>query len=1054
VNRLSAPRLDTRSDQDIFEEVEGDLRLRLGVDARRDDPMAEALLRVFARYCEVIIERLNQVPEKTYRAFLNTLDLSRRPPLPAQVPLTFSLVKKLPVAAGTVIVPAHTKVAGAPAPGDGAPVVFETTGEIALTDITLEKVAALDPHADCWSDKSALARDGGPGEFVFLARTPVVHEFYLRPDPIFATPGMSSLHIRLGMSDGSGSARGPLDVEWRILAPNGDVVLTPLQDSTSGFTKTGDVVLAPPAQWPEYDLFGRPGRWLACRLRQPLPVDHGAPDATGRADQPIIRGVAVSARWQVDESPVAAAYATAGVLDLTRDFYPFGDHPRFNDVFYVASDAFGNPGSSVALNVTLTNPATGRGNPSLPRVTKAGQPVVKWEHWDGRHWAELVVRDETGALTENGQVLFTIPASMRIGSVNGEERFWVRARLVGGDYGLAERLEFSDTGSYRRIPSTLAPPSIQALRVSSLSSAGPSAPEAVVTNNNLELDEVEIGTDFSPFQRARVSHPSLYLGFRVPGDGTTDARWDAALAELSRRLGKPDFDAWIKPIRMVESTANEVQLQVPNEGVRAHVSTRFLELIEKVLEAEAGAGLRVVLSVVNALAERPIDLYCHVRVPRTGPAYLSDAVGQGLRLTWQYWNGRDWLDATVSDTTASLTVPGVVTVRAGNDAMPWPHTTLGRDLYWVRVLWSEGEFGCLPETTRMALNTVMATQTLTLENELLGSSNGKPGQTFHTARTPVLSELHLEVREEERVGDGPWVPWQEVDSWSSSTHEDRHFVVNRETGEITFGDNVNGRVPPRGTNNVQLRRYQTGGGVAGNQPPGTIGQLRTTVPYVDAVKNLEAAVGGQDWEDWESLAERGSRSLRHRDRAVTAEDYEDLANLASPRVALARCYGCEDGARDSLDGTVRPGTVSVVVVPRDAEARPRPSLELLRRVRDFLSARSAPEVSLVVLAPRYVRVCVEAEVVAREASGGGGVQVRCKERLTQFLHPVTGGEQRRGWGIGESPHESDLYAQLEDVDGVDYVRSLRFRLEEEEPGTLETKRFVISSGEHRIQLES
>jgi hypothetical protein len=67
---------------------------------------------------------------------------------------------------------------------------------------------------------------------------------------------------------------------------------------------------------------------------------------------------------------------------------------------------------------------------------------------------------------------------------------------------------------------------------------------------------------------------------------------------------------------------------------------------------------------------------------------------------------------------------------------------------------------------------------------------------------------------------------------------------------------------------------------------------------------------------------------------------------------------------------------------------------------------------------------------------------------------VTGGEQRRGWGIGESPHESDLYAQLEDVDGVDYVRSLRFRLEEEEPGTLETKRFVISSGEHRIQLES
>jgi hypothetical protein len=98
VNSLDAPRLDDRSAQHIFDEVEEDLRLRLGVDARRDDPMAEALLRVFARYCEVIIQRLNRVPEKTYRVFLDTLNLSRLPPLPAQVPLTFSLVKKLPAA--------------------------------------------------------------------------------------------------------------------------------------------------------------------------------------------------------------------------------------------------------------------------------------------------------------------------------------------------------------------------------------------------------------------------------------------------------------------------------------------------------------------------------------------------------------------------------------------------------------------------------------------------------------------------------------------------------------------------------------------------------------------------------------------------------------------------------------------------------------------------------------------------------------------------------------------------------------------------------------------
>ena len=113
-------------------------------------------------------------------------------------------------------------------------------------------------------------------------------------------------------------------------------------------------------------------------------------------------------------------------------------------------------------------------------------------------------------------------------------------------------------------------------------------------------------------------------------------------------------------------------------------------------------------------------------------------------------------------------------------------------------------------------------------------------------------------------------------------------MVDRETGEIIFGDDRQGRIPPAGTNNVRLRRYQTGGGAAGNKPRGTIEQLRTTVPYVDRVTNLEAAVGGQDLEDWDSLCERGSRWLRHRDRAVTAEDYED-----SGQARLADCRQSE-----------------------------------------------------------------------------------------------------------------------------------------------------------------
>jgi hypothetical protein len=999
---LEAPKLDDRSAQQVFEQLEEDLRSRLGVNARAGDPMAEALLRVFARYCELVIQRLNRVPEKNYLAFLEALNISRIPPIPAQAPLTFIPVKKLPATRAPLVVPAHTKVAAAAGLSDGEPVVFETTRELALTDVALEVIAALDPQEDLYSDKSALATpEGGPGEFAFLAQTPVAHEFYIRVEQIFGSPGISWLGIQLEIGDSAPAARRPLAVEWRIPTSMGDFILKPLQDSTSGLSQTGEVIFADLPEWPDYDLFGRHGHWLACRLRQPIARPEAMAEAAALRGFPAIQSISLAARWESDQSPVNAAFSTAAPIDLSRDFYPFGERPRFNDVFYVASDAFAKPGSNIALNVTLTNPASGPRNHSLPRVTKAGRPVVKWECWNGKHWAEIDCRDHTEALTENGQVLFPLPESVKAVSVNGQDGFWIRARLVAGNYGEDERLEFSDAGTYRRIPSTLAPPSIQSITVTSWLSVGPLHPDAIVTHNNFALDDVEGSVSLRPFRPALEPNKALYLGFRVPGENS------------------------------------------------------------------------------NALAGRAVELYFHMRAPTKGRAYLYDASRQSLpQLTWQYWNGKEWKEASVNDSTESLGVSGVVTFQAGEDAVAWRQTSLGRDLYWIRVLWSAGGFGCEPELTRLLLNTVTATQTVTLQNELLGSSNGKPDQKFRSARTPVLRDLHLEVQEPDMPGaeelarirategaaavttvldaqgrvEQIWVRWHEVADWLSSTHGDRHFVVDRETGEIMFGDGRKGRIPPAGTNNIRLRRYQTGGGAGGNVPDGTIEQLRTTVPYVDRVTNLEAAAGGQNLEDWESLCERGSRWLRHRDRAVTAEDYEDLAKLASPLVAKARCYPAEDRARDPLGNTVQRGMVSVVVVPHSADPRPRPDLTLLRRVRDFLIERSVAETSLVVLAPEYVRISVETSVVAESAHMGASVKARCEEKLMRFLHPVLGGEQNRGWEFGALPHESDLYAQLEAVAGLSYIRSLRIGVEEDRPDLLKSGNFLISPGEHRIRL--
>jgi predicted phage baseplate assembly protein len=334
----------------------------------------------------------------------------------------------------------------------------------------------------------------------------------------------------------------------------------------------------------------------------------------------------------------------------------------------------------------------------------------------------------------------------------------------------------------------------------------------------------------------------------------------------------------------------------------------------------------------------------------------------------------------------------------------------------------------------------------------LGSSTGGKGQVFTAAQKPVLPEQVLLVREMEMpsateldtlfgeegadavtvVPTAPgrpqevWVRWHETVDFYASGPCDRHYVVNRLTGEVRFGDGQNGLIPPLGAANVKLALYRTGGGGAGNRAAGTVVQLKSTIPYVDAVTNTEPATGGADAEDLESVIARVPRSLRHRGRAVTREDYEDLARLASPDVARARCVPLADLAGDPRGRrSSQRGRVSLIVVPRTADPRPQPGSVLLARVWDFVSRASAPTVDLSVVGPTYVPVNVTAVLgVTTLDDAAGAVQGAAVDALRRFLHPLLGGPDGSGWDFGRKPQLSDLYRLLATVPGVDYVRQV------------------------------
>jgi predicted phage baseplate assembly protein len=259
-------------------------------------------------------------------------------------------------------------------------------------------------------------------------------------------------------------------------------------------------------------------------------------------------------------------------------------------------------------------------------------------------------------------------------------------------------------------------------------------------------------------------------------------------------------------------------------------------------------------------------------------------------------------------------------------------------------------------------------------------------------------------------------------------------------------------IPPILAGNIRISQYRTGGGAIGNQPAQAVKQLVSAVPYIQKVVNWIPASGGSDSEPPDTILQRGPREIRHGGRAVTFEDFEDLAARASREVARVRCAPQSDLASDPTARLRKPGVISVVVVPRSTDIKPIPSVELLEHVKDFLDARRLATADLVVVGPEFVRVDVDAEIVVEQAEEASKVEQRIDAALRTYLHPVSGGPSGSGWDFGRLPQRSDIYVLIERIPGVGHIRDLTLTTVAERPGIEKTKHFLVYCGRHTLTM--
>jgi hypothetical protein len=189
---LPAPRVDSRTSDQVVQQV---LQLLLSTpdlaNFAADQGASRALIQIFGRFAELIIERINQVPGKNLLAFLDLIGASRLPPQPARVPLTFMLANGSTVDG---LVPAGTQVAAVQAEGETAPVIFETEEELVVTAARLTSLFVRQPDQDKYADYSSLINSISADEVpVFLGNQKIEHILYLGHETVFSDPGLKTL---------------------------------------------------------------------------------------------------------------------------------------------------------------------------------------------------------------------------------------------------------------------------------------------------------------------------------------------------------------------------------------------------------------------------------------------------------------------------------------------------------------------------------------------------------------------------------------------------------------------------------------------------------------------------------------------------------------------------------------------------------------------------------------------------------------------------------------------------------------------------------------------
>jgi Baseplate J-like protein len=396
---------------------------------------------------------------------------------------------------------------------------------------------------------------------------------------------------------------------------------------------------------------------------------------------------------------------------------------------------------------------------------------------------------------------------------------------------------------------------------------------------------------------------------------------------------------------------------------------------------------------------------------------LPEADGLGL------WTNLEPLEAGVGDFPPALEDSALET----------------RVVTWLRV---RASAAVGPRLLWLGVNAARVSQRAHVVGEALPDGTGEPDQVVRLARTPVIPEsVRLTVGGEpwRRVDDllaaGPEVPVADPRDPPGARPAPAApadvFVVDAEAGEVRFGDGLRGRRPPP---RAALRAdYDYGAGREGNVGPGAIGAA-PALPAGMTVANPVRTWGGAEAETVAEGERHAARFLQHRDRLVSAADFE-VVTRRTPGVDVGRVevLPAFDPLLAQPEPGDAPGAVTVLVLPRHDPVQPdapMPDRAFLDAVCRYLDPRRLVTTEVFVRGPVYRAIWVSVGIDVVPGAGVALVREDVVRALRRFLSPLPSDEPAEfphaaaGWPLRKPVIALELLAVVARVGGVRLVPGL------------------------------